>query len=365
MNLEKLPIFVLQSAGHAGIDWVHSLLDSHSQILLMPAFSFYRTIYKLEKRNSINLKDKSELELSKIFADIFCIDASYQLKRRAFIKNDTDKVNFQNNLYEYLINNEGEFYKKLFYGIHFAFCKIHNIDVSKIKCIVAHEHVTWHFTKYELLFNAKHILVFRNPKASIAGSFYKLRQLNKIETVNAFQFDHVILDMISTFKIFKQNKKNFFFLQNEKMHEDLKGQTNKLCSWMGINFEESLLEQTFLGKEWKGESSYLAWDELEKKPDEDYYLDKNVEKRWRKVLSKKEILLIETIFYDYMQELGYNFDNKINFFKKIKGYYYYFTLYLKQDRYAYSKSLIIVRNIIRKFLILLFINKVANVFKFK
>ena len=68
MNLEKLPIFVLQSAGHAGIDWVHSLLDSHSQILLMPAFSFYRTIYKLEKRNSINLKDKSELELSKILS---------------------------------------------------------------------------------------------------------------------------------------------------------------------------------------------------------------------------------------------------------------------------------------------------------
>ena len=59
MMLEKLPIFVLQSAGHSGIDWTHSLLDSHSQVLIMPAFSFYRTIYEIEIRNSIDLKKKN------------------------------------------------------------------------------------------------------------------------------------------------------------------------------------------------------------------------------------------------------------------------------------------------------------------
>ena len=58
MHLEKLPIYVLQSAGHSGIEWTHSLLDSHSEILILPAFSFYRTIYKLEIRSFINLKKK-------------------------------------------------------------------------------------------------------------------------------------------------------------------------------------------------------------------------------------------------------------------------------------------------------------------
>jgi len=365
MILEKLPIYVLQSAGHSGIDWTHSLLDSHSQVLIMPAFSFFRTIYEIETRRSIDLKKVTLDDISKIFSDMFLNDKIYQVKRRKFIYDENEKEIFKKNLFEYLSTNNANLYKKIFFGLHYAFSKLYKIDISKIKCIVIHEHVTWHYNKYEKFFNAKHILVFRNPKAAVAGSIYKLRQLNQIATVNSFQFDHIILDMITTFRIFMMNKNNFFILQNEIMHSDFNGQLNNLCQWLNIKFEHSLLNQTFLGKEWKGESSYLAWDELEEKPNEDYYLEKNVESRWRKVLSKKDILIIETIFYDYMKKLNYKFDNKINFFKKIEGYYLYFTFYLDQDTYAYSKILIKIRNIIRKLLILIFEHKVANFFKFK
>jgi hypothetical protein len=363
--LEKLPIFVLQSAGHSGIDWTHSLLDSHTQVLIMPAFSFYRTIYEIEIRNSIDLKKKNLSQISEIFSDIFLNNKIYKVKRRQFIHNKSEKEIFKKKLYEYLSRNNLNIYKRIFFGLHYAYSKLYKIDINKIKCIVIHEHVTWHFDKYENIFNAKHILVFRNPKAAIAGSFYKLRQLNQIGNVNSFQFDHIILDMLVTFKILKMNKNNFFILQNELMHSDFKGQLNNLCNWLDINFENCLLSQTFLGKEWKGESSYLAWDEVEEKPDEEYYLEKNVEFRWRKVLSKKDILIIETIFYDFMIKLNYKFDNKMNILKKIKGYYLYFTLYLNQDMYAYSKIIIKIRNIIRKLLILIFKQKVASIFKFK
>jgi hypothetical protein len=365
MIFEKLPIYVLESAAHSGIDWTHSLLDSHSQVLIMPAFSFYRTIYEIETRNSINLKKKDMNEISEIFSEMFLTDKIYQVKRRKFINNETEKELFKKEFFEYLSSNDDDLYKKIFFGLHFAFCKLYKIDVSKLKCIVIHEHVTWHFYKYDNFFDAKHILVFRNPKAAIAGSIYKLRQLNKIGKVNAFQFDHIILDMIATFEIFKMNKNNFFILQNEIMHADFEGQLNHLCLWMNINFEKSLLDQTFLGKEWKGESVYLAWDEVDEKPDEEYYLEKNVETRWRSVLSQKDILLIETIFFNFMKEFQYKFDNKMNIFKKIKGFYYFFTLYLEQDKYAYLKGIIILRNIIRRLMILSLNYKVANLFRFK
>jgi len=365
MTFKKLPVFVLESAAHSGIDWTHSLLDSHPQVLIMPAFSFYRTIYEIETRQSIDLKKMNMSQVSEIFSELFLNDKIYQVKRRKFINNEEEKDVFKEKFYEYLLNNEDNLYQKIFYGLHYAFCMMYKIDTSKLKCIVMHEHVTWHYYKYDLYFNAKHILIFRNPKAAIAGSIYKLRQLNKIGKVNAFQFDHIILDMLSAYKIFKMDNKNFLNLQNEIMHSDFKGQLNRLCNWLGIDFEKSLLNQTFLGKEWKGESVYLAWDEVDEKPNEEYYLEKNVEKRWRNVLNKKDILLIETIFYDYMKKFEYNFDNKMNILKKLEGYYYYFTLYLEQDKYAYSKTLIIFRNIIRKILILSFSYKVANFFKFK
>ena len=47
------------------------------------------------------------------------------------------------------------------------------------------------------------------------------------------------------------------------MHIDLNLEMKKLCIWMNIEFENSLLKQTFLGNNWLGESSYLAVDELE------------------------------------------------------------------------------------------------------
>ena len=109
---------------------------------------------------------------------------------------------------------------------------------------------------------------------------------------------------------------------------------------------------------------FLGPDKNEK-PDEEYYLEKNVETRWRSVLSQKDILLIETIFFNFMKEFHYKFDNKMNILKKIKGFYYFFTLYLEQDKYAYLKGIIILRNIIRRLMILSFNYKVANLFRFK
>ena len=66
-----------------------------------------------------------------------------------------------------------------------------------------------------------------------------------------------------------------------------------------------------------------------------------------------------------MKKLNYQFDNKMSIFKKIEGYFLYFTLYLNQDTYAYSKIIMKIRNIIRKILILIFEHKVASLFKFK
>ena len=49
MKIDDLPVYMLSSFGHAGIDWTHSLLDMHKDIIIMPAFSFFRTLHKIQK----------------------------------------------------------------------------------------------------------------------------------------------------------------------------------------------------------------------------------------------------------------------------------------------------------------------------
>ena len=99
MKIQNLPIFMLGSFGHAGIDWTHSLLDNHSQILIMPAFSYFRTINKLEKINKINLKKFEDSNFAATtLIKLFCEDKAYDNKRRKFIFNDEQKNIFKKEL---------------------------------------------------------------------------------------------------------------------------------------------------------------------------------------------------------------------------------------------------------------------------
>ena len=68
-KIKDTQICALSSFGHNGLDWIHSLIDNHPEVLIMPAFSFYRTLdlfelkhgYRVEKFGSIekNIEDLS------------------------------------------------------------------------------------------------------------------------------------------------------------------------------------------------------------------------------------------------------------------------------------------------------------------
>jgi hypothetical protein len=369
MNIKELPIYMLSSFGHAGIDWTHSLLDNHSQILIMPAFSFFRTIYKLEKINKIDLKQfENSKYASKILTDLFYKDQAYNnTKRRQFIFNEEQREIFQNELEVFFEGSNDNIIKKLFYGIHIAYCKLHKIDLEKKKCIVMHEHVAWHYEKYNKYFKAKAILIFRDPKAVLGGGILRMKNSNLSKKINSFQMDTMILHMMSAFNIYLKEKKNnkIFSLQNEKMHINLILEMKKLCEWMNIEYENSLIKQTFLGNNWMGESSYLAVDELEELPPINYYDPQEVKKRWKTILLSNDILFIEVIFRKFIKEFNYPFENNINFFKIFCGYLNFFFRYQFQEKYFLNKYLITIRNIIRRICILIFKQKAANLFNFK
>ena len=308
MNIKELPIYMLGSFGHSGIDWTHSLLDNHSQILIMPAFSFFRTIYKLEKIDKIDLKKfKNSRYASKILTDLFYNDKSFDTKRRKFLFNEEQKEIFQKELEIFFDNDNENIIRKTFYAIHSAFCKVHGINLEKVKCIVIHEHVPWHFKKYLHYFNAKSILIFRDPKAVLGGGILRMRDSNSSKKINSRQMDTMILCLVTAFNIYLKEKGNdkVFSLQNEKMHIDLILEMKKLCKWMNIEYESSLLKQTFLGNNWLGESSYLAVDELDKLPPENYYVPTEVKKRWKTILSNNDILFIEVVFRKFIKEFNY------------------------------------------------------------
>ena len=52
-NIKTIPVAAISTFGHCGIDWLHSLIDSHKEVLIVPPLSFFRKIDILKKKKFI------------------------------------------------------------------------------------------------------------------------------------------------------------------------------------------------------------------------------------------------------------------------------------------------------------------------
>ncbi len=372
-KFQKLQICVLSTYGHCGVDWITSLLDNHEEVLIMPSFSFFRCFYYIKTRNKQFNLDSKDIDNKKIvneFLILFKQNIRQKTQRRKFLFNNNQCKIFEKNLKLWLdkskISNK---YKSLYLGIHYAFAKVHKINLDKKKIIISQEHVPFHSEEYLKLFKPKFLFIIRDPRASIAGSILRMKKHNN-DRIYSNQFDHIMYywKYANWFVEKYQKSSNIYIAQNEKMHKNLKKEMKKLSNWLNIKFKKTLLNQTFLGKTWYGESSYLQGknqeNDLSKYPPKNFYKPEEIEKRWKSQLSEKDISFIELVYKDIFLKYNFNFLIKQNFLKKINTYYYLLTNFNYQKKYFISRFLIIPRNILRRLIILFSPGLVKFIYRF-
>lgn len=369
-KLKQMNIFCLSTFGHNGVDWMHSLLDGHKEILIMPAFSYFRSLNRLKLRDEKfdNLNEINLNEISKEITTLFYEEEMYKTQRRRFLFNSKQKKLFEKHLNNFLWFSskfEKNIEKNIFYSIHYAFSKIQKISLKQKKIIIIQEHVPWHSYKYLEIFKAKFIFIMRDPRASLAGTYVRFRKhFNK--QMNPLQFDYSLFywsfsinfhNFISDYKIDKMS----MIIKNEDMHNNLILTQKKLSKFLKIKFYPSLLKTTFLNKKWFGESSYLQSNQekdLTKSPKKNYFSKKNIEKRWRNVLSKKEIIMIEVYLRKIFNQYNYKADNQLTLSKILYAYYYLFSNFIFET-FNFFKLL---KNILRRFLVIFFPKIVTKLF---
>tara|TARA_Y100000992_G_scaffold302691_1_gene278475 strand:+ start:6709 stop:7842 length:1134 start_codon:yes stop_codon:yes gene_type:complete len=370
---EKIDICILSTYGHCGLDWMTSLLDNHDEVLIMPSFSFFRCFYYIKTWNREFNFDDRNIENKKIaneFVRLFKKDKRQQNQRRKFLFSLKQFDIFEKTLERWLDTTEiKDKYKSLFLGIHYAFAKVHNIDLDKKKIIVSQEHVPFYCEKYLKIFDPKFIFIVRDPRASIAGSILRMQKHNN-DKIYSNQFDHIIYTWKFTNLFVEKYKKKskIFIAQNEKMHKNLKIEMLKLSKWLNIKFKSSLLKQTVLGKIWFGESSYLQGknqeEDLKKYPPKNFYEQSEIKKRWKSQLTENDILFIELIFKDIFLLYKFSFLKKQSLKNKLFAYYYILTNFNYQKKYFISKIIIIPRNILRRLFILFSPRFVKFIYRF-
>ena len=181
-QLLKLKPYILTTYGHCGLDWMTSLLDNHKEILIMPSFSFFRCLYYIktwDKSFSLNDKNISNKKIVKNFVRLFTKDKRQLRQRRRFLFDRKHYQLFELYFFNWLRQSTiTDNYKKVFYGIHYAFSKIYKINLKKKLILVCQEHVSFYCNQHIKMHETKFIFMVRDPRAAIAGSI--LRFLNKI-----------------------------------------------------------------------------------------------------------------------------------------------------------------------------------------
>ena len=351
LQFQEKELIVLSCFGHVAIDYVSNLFDNNKQIIKIPSLYFFRKLMILKRRKKIFIDQyKNKKTLSMFIRKNFLKKSP--MKSYNFFKNSAQKRKFDKYFIDFLnTTKEKKFEKKIFLAINYSIAKIHHINILSKKYIFTQEDRPNYCHFYSKFFNVKYLFVVRDPRATFSGSF-KSQKLHKIG--KTYGFDRVLGNYLTAAEfIEKFSNKKLYLLKNESFQgkKNLRKQMKKICKWLNISFSKSLLQPTYFGKIWHGDSAYLGKREQKKPLPKNYYELKNIRKRWKSNLTSNQILDIEMLLFRLMKRYGYVLENKVSLKNLIKAYYR--ALFLYKDDYSFLKNIYYTfKNVIRRSMIL-------------
>ena len=327
--MKEKKIFFLSTFLHSGLDWVHSLLDSHPQILITPALSFYRCWTRFD----FNENERGQ----KIYNNYYKyinenIGPNSKNEQKKFFHNHEELNNFFLSFSD-LLKNDLVSRKQAFLYLQESYLYAKKIKKSSVKVIIAHETLPFYKSYFKKDFpKSSLILVLRDPRAALAGIWY--RRDKQFGHLPDYTFNMTIDCWFYAINIIKdkfyQKGKNLFIIKNEDLHNNLKNEMLKLSHWLKIDFAECLLCESFpSGKKVFVDSAYLLDDRpndqnlFNQKIPDNYFKIENVTSRWRKTLSNKQIIMIEGILSICFKKFGYKKIFNDNFYNKILSFIFF------------------------------------------
>jgi len=329
LNISKLPVVFLMSFGHCGIDWLHSLLDSHKQILIMPALSFYRCWKILDADKIEDVEGMYNIWKSYIVKYIGPSCSNEQKK----LLHSNEEVNKFLEKFKTLLVSNGLDKKTVFFSIHQSYAYAKNLNIESKVVIVCHEHLPWAFDDIISDFKyVKILMITRDPRASIAGLWYG--RVSDFGYLPDFTFNMMFdtwfqaADSIARYE--KMLKDNIKIVRNEDLHDNLEFHMKKLAEWLEVEFSQTLLVQTFAsGNKCLPDSRYISgpggkYDLNNNINYHEFYSPDNVKKRWLSVLSdKRDLLMVDVILQESIVKYGYEPMNRYSFLSYCKGVLYF------------------------------------------
>jgi len=284
-------VFML-GAGKCGSYLTRSILDWHEEVLILPISCKF---YSVWKENDLDSVIKSNPER---FRDFFNYSKLKWLgKRDKFFHKYLNKTyDFSNINWEIFVASFRKHIKtneltrrNVFLAVFRAYQDaIGNTEAKVIVAGALYEDFTEEILKD--FPSARFIYVVRDPRAIISSV-----KAIALCGHGALDFIQIMKNIPGIMRMFHKNKG--FVLRYEDVVLSPVSTIQNLAKWLEIDFNDSLLKLTTAGKAYTGSSSFNNRQLTD--------FDKEPVYRWKKVLKKHEIRMIEFLFAKSMKKFGY------------------------------------------------------------
>lgn len=312
-SLTNKDIVFMIGVGRCGMYLASSLLDGHDQLLILPFSMKFFHFWKQYDCDSMDdpevlgdlLLEKTPLSrlLPSNYESNFCDDCSYDFSSIA-----PDIL--ESSLKDYL-REHGTSRRSAHLAIYHAYAQATGRDTASIKCLVADSFYSDHTKEiFDDFPRARLLHVLRDPRSNVSS--LKAFSMGLYGTLVHPSFESKVgksillqilcLNMLANMKMLLRNRASFGderhrVLRYEDIVLDPPGTMQHLASWLGIDFNTTLLIPTKAGQPFIGDSGFND------KPITT--MDETPLHRWKKHLSAREICMVEYLFGIILDQFGY------------------------------------------------------------
>jgi len=290
------------TTGRTGSDYLQACLDNVPGVLTFSGhFHYYKFCENLKINEFDNLDSLKILELFiKKNHHLFTNDS----EENKFIDLNLEKFK---NLFKEICKNEKLNRKKFLLAIYYAYHLTLERDDKNIITMVHHAHHVDETRKFLKDFKSSKLLItIRDPRANLKSGILNWSRYDKSKE-NQHHFYLYIKRIREDLKFAKKLKNEKLFVKLEEANEI--ATKKKLTNFLSVKYSPEIMKATFAGKVWIGDklSQFKSLD--------GEYNKKNIDNEWNKFFTKKDKLILDFIYKDYIP-FGYNI-NKTNLSKLI------------------------------------------------
>ena len=317
-HINNLPLVTLVvAASRPGSDFLHSLFDSHPEILTfdgpLPFDTFYDKAFTIWG-TKINMKIKQRLNtispsdffyefawthVHKFYSNYDNYEKKDKLGEKGDLFNKMDINSFVNHAIKLLRSNELNRRNALL-AIYGAFALARGEDVGLKKVLLHNVH---HIKRIDYLIQdfkeIKIICAVRDPR-SYFSNIQSLWDYTPSIMSPAVNYDLLKRVLDECTPVTEKKNCDIRVILYERLQKEPKKVMRNVCKWLSILEDSSLYESTWGGLRWRGDDMSSSISSV---------FNPNIyeisKERWNKIINFIDGIIIETLMYNKIKQYGY------------------------------------------------------------